>query len=218
MTQTKQPKNRNKGLFTTQPLKLSSDLRKSPFSIPYEQYNLTPIKIVDIYHNRHQLKVHGHKRAGIYLWLTPNFCYRKSKGPKGFKKMYVGRSINLYARVRSYFYRIPKYKGASLIRNYLNKYGFSGVNLILFILPKKYTFNELVNVEQAFLDFFKPALNLDSNATPSRYNAPMKSETYKKFVSQRSHAIGVFNGATNKLLWVFELLPLLLQRQKQRSH
>lgn len=100
MTQTKQPKNRSKGLFTTQPLKLSSDLHKSPFSIPYEQYNLTPIKIVDIYYNRHKLKVHGHKRAGIYLWLTPN--------PKRFKKMSVGRSINLYARVRSYFYRIPK--------------------------------------------------------------------------------------------------------------
>lgn len=59
-------------------------------------------------------------------------------------------------------------------------------------------------MEQAFFDFFKPASNLDSNATPSRYNAPMKSETYKKFVSQRSHAIGVFNGATNELLWVFE--------------
>ena len=162
MIQIKQPKKPSN--LTTQLLKLSSDLHKSPFSIPYEQYNLTPIKIVDIYHNRHQLKVHGHKRAGIYLWLTPNpfVCFAtKEKGLKGFKKMYVGRSINLYARVRSYFYRIPKYKGASLIRNYLNKYGFNGVDLILFILPKKYTFNELVNVEQAFLDFFKPALNLD---------------------------------------------------------
>ena len=44
----------------------------------------------------------------------------------------------------------------------------------------------------------------------------MKRETYKKFVSQRSHAIAVC-GTTNELLWVFELLPLLLQRQKQRS-
>ena len=73
MIQIKQPKNPSN--LTTQPLKLSLDLHKSPFCIPYEQYNLTPIKIVDIYHNRHQLKIHGHKRAGIYLWLTPNLLF-----------------------------------------------------------------------------------------------------------------------------------------------
>ena len=32
----------------------------------------------------------------------------------------------------------------------------------------------------------------------------MKSETYKNFISRRSHSIGVFNGATNEPLWVFE--------------
>jgi len=59
-------------------------------------------------------------------------------------------------------------------------------------------------LEQAFLDFFKPGLNLDSKATPSRYNAPMKSKTYKQFVKQRSHSIAVFNKTTNQLLWIFE--------------
>lgn len=94
--------------------------------------------------------------------------------------MYVGRSIHLYARIRSYFYKTSKYKGVSLIRNYFNKHGFDSVRLIIFMLPKKYTFNKLVNAGQGFLDCFKPSLNLDSKATPSRYNAPMGSQTYKQ--------------------------------------
>nr|YP_010437014.1 hypothetical protein NQY40_mgp02 [Ulva meridionalis]UTA96488.1 hypothetical protein [Ulva meridionalis]UTA96548.1 hypothetical protein [Ulva meridionalis]UTA96606.1 hypothetical protein [Ulva meridionalis]UTA96658.1 hypothetical protein [Ulva meridionalis]UTA96710.1 hypothetical protein [Ulva meridionalis] len=123
----------NNGFLTT-PLRRFNPLysrlceskgNNAPFSIPYEQYNLTPIEILNVDNNRNQLKFHGYKRAGIYVWLTPN------------EKIYVGRSINLYARVRSYFYRIPKYKGASLIRNYLNKHGFNGMRLILFLLPKK---------------------------------------------------------------------------------
>jgi len=127
-----------KELFTL-PLRVSYS-NKALLSFPYEQYNLTPIEIVDIQNNRNQLKINSYKRAGIYLWLAPN------------EKMYVGRSINLYARVRSYFYRISKYKGVSLIRNYLNKHGFNSVRLVLFILPKKYTFNELVRA--SFFRFF----------------------------------------------------------------
>lgn len=119
------------------------------------------------------------------------------------KQIYVGRSINLYARVRSYFYRIPKYKGISKVRNYLNKYGFSSVHLILFIFTKKRTFNELVNAEQTFLDFLKPTLNLDNRATPSRYNQVMQSQTYEKFINNRSHSIAVYS-ITNELLWVFK--------------
>ena len=118
--------------------------------------------------------------------------------------MYVGRSIHLYARIRSYFYKTSKYKGVSLIRNYFNKHGFDSVRLIIFMLPKKYTFNKLVNAGQGFLDFFKPSLNLDSKATPSRYNAPMGSQTYKQCVKQRSHYIAVFDRTTNQLLWVFQ--------------
>jgi hypothetical protein len=50
--------------------------------------------------------------------------------------------------------------------------------IILFVFTEKYTFNKLVNAEQTFLDFLKPALNLDNRATPSRYNQVMQSQTY----------------------------------------
>jgi hypothetical protein len=159
---------------------------------PYKDLNLTPIEITDIKSNRSLLKIHGYKKAGIYVWLMPD------------KQLYVGRSINLYARIQSYFYRIPKYKGVSKVRNYLNKYGFSSVRLILFIFREKHTFNELVNAEQTFLDFLKPTLNLDSRATPSRYNQVMQSQTYEKFLKNRSHSVAVFDSITNELLWVFE--------------
>jgi hypothetical protein len=123
-------------------------------------------------------------------------------------KMYVGRSINLYERIRSYFYKTPKYKGVSLIRNYFNKHGFSQVRLFLslfrpcvLLVHCQYNFNELVNTEQAFLDFFKPALNLDKKATPTRYNAPMSRETWEQFIKQLCHPIAV-SFPTAQLLWV----------------
>jgi hypothetical protein len=67
-------------------------------------------EITDVKNNRHLLKTHGCFATGIYVWLTPG------------GKMYVGLLcyINLYERVRSYFYKTPKYKGISLIRNYFN--------------------------------------------------------------------------------------------------
>lgn len=61
------------------------------------------IEITDVKNNRNLLKAYGYKKAGIFVWLTP------------VGKMYVGRSINLYERIRSYFYKTPKYKGVSLI-------------------------------------------------------------------------------------------------------
>lgn len=158
----------------------------------YKKFNLNYVEIPNIANNRHLLKVHGYKRAGIYIWLTSNGL------------MYIGRSINLYARVRSYFYHVPKYKGVSLIRRYLNKHGFNSVRLILFLVSKQYSFNELVYTEQAFLDFFKPSLNLDNKATPSRYNAPMDKLTYATFIKKRSHPIGVFDAVSKKLLYAFD--------------
>lgn len=102
------------------------------------------------------------------------------------------------------FIKRQNIKGVSLIRNYFNKYGFAKTCLILFLLPNKYDFNELVIAEQAFLDFLKPTLNLDKKATPTRYNAPMSDKTYKQFIKQRSHSIAVFSTNKSQLLWIFK--------------
>lgn len=161
-------------------------------AFPYKQFNVAaPIEITHVKDSRHLLKYHGLKSSGVYVWVTP-------KGA-----IYVGRSINLYTRVRSYFYRTPKQKGVSLIRRYLNKYGFDTVDLILFILQPSAEFNTLVKMEQAFLDYLKPELNLDKIPTPSRYNAPMSDPTYRVFRQNRSHTISVTN-TSGQLLCMFE--------------
>jgi hypothetical protein len=66
--------------------------------LPYKHFSLTPIEIIDIKNNKYLLKIHGYKKAKVYVWL---FIFKDNQ-------MYVGRSVNLYARIRSYFYRIPK--------------------------------------------------------------------------------------------------------------
>lgn len=158
---------------------------------PYKNYNLTLIQIGNVTNNKPLLKTHGYKKAGIYCWLTHD-------------KMYVGRSINLYSRVRSYSHSTPRNKGIRLIRRYLNKYGLESMRLILFVLPDQYTFNQLVYTEQAFLDYFKPNLNIDKKATSSRYNSVMSNQTYKNFIAKRSHCIDVWDATSGQLLWSFD--------------
>ena len=159
-----------------------------------KQFKLRRIEISNLKkNNRIYIKSVSENKAGIYIWLTP------------LNKIYIGRSINLYARIRSYYHSTPKQKGISLIRRYLKKYGFDNMRLILFIVSKKHVhiLNDLVNIEQSFLDYFKPDLNLTKIATPT-INDPKYRFTYATFVKQRSHSIAVLDMTSKQLLWVFD--------------
>ena len=75
--------------------------------------------------------------------------------------MYVGHSINLYNRISSYFMpSILKTKGGRVLR-YLNKYGFSNITLTIYIMNEKSSLDQVVELEQHFIDNLKPNLNVD---------------------------------------------------------
>lgn len=81
--------------------------------------------------------------------------------------MYVGHSINLYNRISSYFMpSILKTKARRVLR-YLNKYGFSSIKLTIYIMSENSSLEEVVGLEQHFIDTLKPNLNVDLVASSS---------------------------------------------------
>lgn len=89
------------------------------------------------------------------------------------KHIYVGHSINLYNRITSYFMPSILNTKARRVLCYFNKYGFHNANLTIYIMDENSTRDEVVKLEQYFIDNLKPSLNVDLVASSSDYHEPM---------------------------------------------
>lgn len=106
--------------------------------------------------------------GGIYLWVN-----------QVSKKMYVGSTMNFYARIATYFYlsRITR-----VILKALKKYGFSSFTLILVFVPK--ASRELILLlEQHVLDNWVCDYNCQPNASST--GRIMTEESKAKLVAYR---------------------------------
>ena len=118
--------------------------------------------------------------------------------------MYVGHSINLYNRISSYFMpSILKTKARRVLR-YLNKYGFSNIKLTIYIMDEKSSLEQVVELEQHFIDSLKPNLNVDLVASSSGYHEPMSQEIRDKLRKQRGTAVYLYSVDDFSLLYIFE--------------
>jgi hypothetical protein len=118
------------------------------------------LEVRNPYNNRKVLKNACKGLRGIYIWEILNNT-----------DIYIGYSINLYNRIVTYFSPYVLNKGTRKILVYFRKYGFKDVNLKVYI-PKNQTITlqELVKLEQHFIDVLKPALNVDLIAKPGGYD------------------------------------------------
>ena len=118
--------------------------------------------------------------------------------------MYVGHSINLYNRISSYFMpSILKTKARKVLR-YLNKYGFSNIKLTIYIMNEKSSLDQVVELEQYFIDSLKPNLNVDLVASSSGYHSPMSQEMRKKLRKERGIPVYFYYAKDFTLLHIFE--------------
>jgi hypothetical protein len=62
---------------------------------------------------------------------------------------------------------------ARRVLRYFNKYGFHNANLTIYIMDENSTRDEVVKLEQYFIDNLKPSLNVDLVASSSDYHEPM---------------------------------------------
>ena len=118
---------------------------KKGFNHPHKK-----VEILDPYHNRTQIAKVAKKSKGVYLFEIENLNIK-----------YVGCSINLYNRVCSYFMHSIFSKADRKVIRYFNKYGFSQVKLTLFILEEHFTWEQVIELEQYFIDSLSPHFNVD---------------------------------------------------------
>lgn len=83
------------------------------------------------------------------------------------KHVYVGHSTSLASWISSYFMpSILKTKARRVLR-YFNKYGFNNIKLTIYIMDEKSSLEQVVALEQHFIDSLKPNLNVDLVASSS---------------------------------------------------
>jgi hypothetical protein len=121
-----------------------------------KKHNYVKVLVDDPFNNRDIVLEVSKNQKGVYIWETLDG-----------KHMYVGHSINLYNRISSYFMpSILKTKARRVLR-YLNKHGFSNIKLTIYIMKDNSSLEQVVELEQHFIDSLKPNLNVDLVASGS---------------------------------------------------
>ncbi len=154
------------------------------------------ILVEDPYNNRDIILKMTKKQKGIYVWETLDG-----------KSMYVGHSINLYNRISSYFMPSILNTKARRVLRYLNKSGFNNIKLTIYIIDVSSSLDQVVALEQHFIDTLKPNLNVDLVASSSGYHEQMSQEIRDKLRKERGGVptpIYVYDSFTLNLLHIFE--------------
>jgi hypothetical protein len=167
----------------------SSGSNKLPNDLP----KFTKIEVKDPYNNRDIILKIAKKEKGIYIWESLDG-----------HNIYVGHSINLYNRISSYFMpSILKTKARKVLR-YFNKYGFNNIKLTILIVDYSTSIDDLVKLEQYFIDSLKSNLNVDLVASSSGYHEPMDQEIRIKLRKERGILVYVYNITDFTLLHIFD--------------
>jgi NUMOD1 domain len=149
---------------------------------PSKEYN-----IIDPYKNRKAEGPIGKvaiQAKGVYIF----------KSSTGYN--YVGSSVSLFSRVTSYFYPSILKSGTRPVLKYFNKFGFKDVTLTLHILSPTSTIQDILELEQYFLDiYFNDTLNLNSDniASGSGKNYPMSEEAKERLRKERGIAVFMYD-------------------------
>lgn len=165
-------------------------------------YNATPrkglnhpyqkIEILDPYSNRLKIADCAKGAKGVYLFEVINT-----------KIAYIGSSINLYNRVCSYFMPSILARTDRKVLRYFNKYGFNNVKLTLFIMDSTSSWEQVIELEQYFIDTLLPNLNVDLVAGDyNGYHSPMSQEARNLLRKLRGTPIYIYDTMTKSLIFV----------------
>lgn len=157
------------------------------------KHKYTKIFVEDPYNNRHVILKMTKKQKGIYIWETLDG-----------KHMYIGHSINLYNRINSYFMPSILKTKAHKVLPYLNKYGFIDMKLHIYIMDENSSLEQVMELEQYFIDSLKLNLNVDLVASSSEYHEPASQEIREKLRKQRGIPIYMYNIIDLSLIYIFD--------------
>lgn len=157
------------------------------------KHKYVKVLVNDPFNNRDIILKVTKREKGVYVWESLDG-----------KDLYVGHSINLYNRISSYFMpSILKTKARRVLR-YLNKYGFNNIKLTIYIMDEQSSLEQVVELEQHFIDSLNPNLNVDLVASSSGYHEPMSQEIRDRLRKQRGKPVYVYSSDDFTLSYVFE--------------
>jgi hypothetical protein len=151
----------------------------------------TKVYVSNPFNNRDLILKVAKNQKGIYIWKSNDHAY-------------VGHSINLYNRISSYFMPSILNTKARRVLRYFNKHGFQDTNLTICIMDENSSLQEVVRLEQYFIDTLKPSLNVDLVASSSGYHEPMSQEIRNRLRKQRGTPVYIYNAEDFTLLYIFE--------------
>ena len=107
---------------------------------------------------------------------------------------------------------------ARRVLRYFNKHGFQDTNLTIYIMDENSSLDEVVSLEQHFIDTLKPSLNVDLVASrrykkkyiffyssgATGYHEPMGQEIRDRLRKQRGTPVYIYNVEDFTLLYIFE--------------
>ena len=149
-------------------------------------------EILNPFSNRSKIAEVAKGAKGIYIFEIENnnLCY-------------VGSSINLYNRVCSYFMPSILSKADRRVLRYFNKYGFDNVKLILYILDVNYSWEQVLELEQYYIDLLSPNLNVDLIAGGyNGYHTPMSQAAKEALRKIRGIPIYIYDNVTKSLIFI----------------
>ena len=161
-------------------------------NFPYKKFI-----IIDPYNNRDKIAIIAKKSKGVYVFeiIESNIFY-------------VGSSINLYNRVCSYFMPSILANADRRVLRYFRKYGFENVKLTLYILSPGSTLEEIIELEQYYIDIYCSTgslLNVDLVAGGRMgMHSPMSLEARERLRKMRGIAFFVYDTITHCLIFKFQ--------------
>ncbi len=114
------------------------------------KHKYVKVLVHDPFNNRDIILKVTKKQKGVYVWESLDG-----------EHVYVGHSINLYNRISSYFMPSILQTKARRVLRYLNKHGFSNMKLTIYIMDEESSLEQVVALEQHFIDSLKSNLNVD---------------------------------------------------------
>ena len=97
---------------------------------------------------------------------------------------------------------ILKTKARKFIR-YLNKHGFSNLKLTIYVMDIKSNLDQVIALEQHFIDTLNPKLNVDLIAASSGYHEPMSQHIRDKLRKEKGTPIYIYDSETLNFLYMF---------------
>lgn len=158
-----------------------------------DKFKYTKIIIENPYKNRDTILKVAKKQKGVYIWETLDSKY-----------MYVGHSINLYNRISSYFMPSILNTKTRRVIKHLNEHGFNEIKLTIYIMNIQSSLDEIISLEQHFIDALKPSLNVDLIARAPGYHEPTTQLMRDRLRKQKGIPVYVYEAESLTLLHVFD--------------